>query len=222
VKFIASVGARCLKIFSWEEVRPPHGITNTMMVAAATERFGFQFRPPPPVPSDAVLKFADGKTIIDGNLIPIVKFDVYSDGFASECTHTDDAKLVADEILRWAQSDLGFREFARPPKEIFQSQILVEFEPGFENLFKSWRSLQDLLNASAQKRYGFTQSVDVYRMEWRGDPHTIVNNTLVSSFWIERKAGEPHASNRWICTSPLPTDEWVELLGAIERLAVSG
>jgi hypothetical protein len=192
-----------------------------MLVLAATERFGFQFRPPHPVPSDAVLKFSDGSAIVDGAMIPINKLDVYSDGFATDCAQTNDAKLIAAEIFKWARSDLGFLDFVRPPKEVFQSQVLVEFEPGFENIFASWKRLQGILNASVQQRYNFSQDVDVFRLEWRGDAHTIVNNSLVSNFWIERKVAESHASNRWVCTSPLPTDEWVELLGIIETLALS-
>jgi hypothetical protein len=221
VKYIGPIGGRYLKLFSWEEVRPIHGMTNTIMVAAAAERFNFQFKPPAPVPPDAVLKFADGAAIIDGTLIPIQKFDVYSDGFAAECATTDDAKLISDEILRWAQSSLGFREFSRPPKEIFQSQITVEFDPGIENIFKAWKRIQGIMNASVQERYGLSQNVDVYRLEWRGDAHTVVNNMLVSNFWIERKAAESHASNRWVCTGPLPTDELVGFLGVIEEIALS-
>jgi hypothetical protein len=115
-----------------------------------------------------VQKFADGAASIDGSLIPIQKLDVYSDGFAAECANTDDGKLISDEILRWAQSSLGFREFSRPPREIFQSQVTVEFDPGIENIFKTWKRIQGIMNARVQERYGFSQNVDVYRLEWRG------------------------------------------------------
>jgi hypothetical protein len=88
--------------------------------------------------------------------------------------------------------------------------------------FKSWKKIQGLLHASTHQRYGFSQNIDVHRVHWRGDPHTIVNNTLISDFWIERKVGEPYSSNRWHCHGVLPTDEWASLLGAIEKLAVDG
>jgi hypothetical protein len=76
------------------------------------------------------------------------------------------------------------------------------------------------LNASVQQRYGFNQDVNVHRLQWRGDSHTIVNNTLVSDFWIERKVAESYSSNRWHCHGVLPTNEWISLLEAIEKLAV--
>ena len=158
--------------------------------------------------------------VINGTLIAIQKFEIYSDGFAVDCTNTDDAKLVSDDIFRWAQTDLGYREFIRQPRLIYQSQITAEFDPQFENIFKGWRKLQNLLNASVQQRYGFNQDVNVHRLQWRGDSHTIVNNTLVSDFWIERKVAESYSSNRWHCHGVLPTNEWISLLEAIEKLAV--
>ena len=170
---------------------------------------------------DAAVKFADGSIEIDGALIPIQKFDLYSDGYAVECSQTDDAKCVSDAIFNWAKTDLAYREFVRPPKIIYQSQVIVEFAPGFENLFKTWKRIQSILNESVQNRYGFDQDVSAYRVQWRGDAQTIVNNVLVSDFWIERKLGEPYSSNRWVCTGPLPLADWLALLEVIENLALT-
>jgi hypothetical protein len=222
VNFIASSIGRCIKLFSWEEIRPVHGMGPAMLAAAITERFGFQVRPTIPLPPDTKATFADGVTTVGDTVIAIQKFESYSDGFGVDCANTDDAGLVADELIKWAQTDLGFRVFSRPPKTIFLSQVVVEFSPEFENIFKSWNKLQSLMSGPVQRRYGFDQSVSVQRLQWRGDPHAIVNNALVSDFWIERKAGEPFSSNRWHCSGALPTEEWVELLGVLERLAVQG
>jgi hypothetical protein len=220
VRLIGSHVGRCLKLFAWEEVRPVHGVNSSILAAAIAEQFNFQIKPTPPILPDTVIKFGDGSAVINGTLIAIQKFEIYSDGFAVDCTNTDDAKLVSDEIFRWDQTDLGFREFIRQPRLIYQSQIIAEFVPEFENIFRGWRKLQNLLNASVQQRYGFNQDVNVHRVHWRGDPHTIVNNTLVSDFWIERKVAEPYSSNRWHCHGVLPTNEWISLLEAVEKLAV--
>jgi hypothetical protein len=219
VKLIGNNGGRCIKLFAWEEVRPPHGITASILVPAVAERFHFQFKPASPVPPDTVVKFADGSIEIDGALIPIQKLDFYTDGFATECSQTDDAKLVSDEIVKWAQTDLGYKDFIRPPKVLFQSQVIVEFKPGFEKLFSAWKKLQGILSTAVQQRYGFSQKVDLFRLQWRADAQTVVNNILVSDFWIERKLSEPHTSNRWVCTGALPTNEWIALLETIEGLA---
>jgi hypothetical protein len=221
MKLISSNVGRCVKLFAWEEVRPLHGINSSLLAEALAEQFNFQVRPSAPILPDTVVKFAEGLSNIGGTLIAIKKFDIYSDGFAVDCSNTDDAKIVADEIFRWAQTDLGYRDFVRPPKLIFLSLLTVEFAPEFENLFKGWKKLQKLLNNSAHPRYGFSQDINVQRMQWRGDPHTVVNNTLVSDFWIERKVGEPFSSNRWHCQGVLPTDEWIELLQKIENLAIA-
>ncbi|WP_027556340.1 hypothetical protein [Bradyrhizobium sp. Cp5.3] len=220
MKLIGSTVGRCLKLFAWEEVRPTHGVNSAILATALAEQFNFQIRPTPPISLDQVVKFGDGAVIINGTMIAIQKFDIYSDGYAVDCSNTDDAKLVSDEIWRWAQSDLGFRDFIRPPNTIYLSQVTVEFAPEFENIFKGWKKLQDILNESAQKRYGFSQDVNVLRVQWRGDAHTLVNNTLVSDFWIERKAGEPYATNRWHCHGVLPTNEWLSLLETIEAMAI--
>jgi hypothetical protein len=219
VKLIGSTGGRCIKLFSWDEVRPVHGIQSTLLASALAEQFNFQVRPTLPIPADA--KFADGSVVIDGTLIAIQKFDMYSDGFAIECSNTDDAKLVSDEVIRWAGTDMGFRDFVRPPKVIFISMVTVEFAPEFDNIFKGWKTLQKMLNESVQGRYGFDRNVDIHRIHWRGDSFTIVNNALVSDFWIERKVGEPYSSNRWHCHGPLPTNEWLSLLESIEQLALA-
>jgi hypothetical protein len=76
--------------------------------------------------------------VINGTLIAIQKFEIYSDGFAVDCTNTDDAKLVSDDIFRWAQTDLGYREFIRQPRLIYQSQITAEFDPQFGENFKTF------------------------------------------------------------------------------------
>lgn len=221
MKFIGSIVGRCVKLFSWEEARPTHGVSTAILAATIAEQFNFQIRPTSPITPDLVIKFGDGSVVIDGTLIAIQKFDIYSDGYAAECANTTDAELVSDEIFRWAQADLGFRELIRPPKIIYLSQVTVEFASEFENIFKGWKKLQSLLNGSVQGRYGFSEDVDVYRVHWRGDPRTIVNNTLVSDFWIERKVGEFYSANRWHCHGALPTDEWLRLLEAIEALAIS-
>jgi hypothetical protein len=221
VKFIASSIGRCLKLFSWEEVRPVHGMGPAMLAAAITERFGFQVRPTIPLVPDSNARFLDGVATIGEGIIAIQKFESYTDGFGVDCANTEDASLVADELIKWAQTSLGFRDFSRPPKTIFQSQVVVEFSPEFENIFKAWDKLQLLLTGPAQTRYGFDKNINVQRIQWRGDPHTIVNNTLVSDYWIERKMGEPFSSNRWHCAGPLPTDEWIALLEGIERLAIA-
>lgn len=192
-----------------------------MLAAALSERFEFQTRPTFPL-TEGSAKFMDGATLVDGTLIAILKLESYNDGLAVDCSNTDDAKLVMDEIFNWARAELGFRDFIRPPKEIFISHITVELSPDFNKIFKSWVQIQALLNASTQGRYGFDKNVDLYRVQWRGDPHTIVNNALVSDFWIERKAGEPHTENRWHCSGPLPTQEMIDLMGTLERLALDG
>lgn len=220
MKFISSAVGRCLNLFSWEEVRPAQGIGPTMLAAALVERFGFQGRPTFPLAPDGIAKFTDGAALIDGTVIAVHKVDSYSDGLGVDCTNTDYAQLVMDELFKWARSDLGFRDFTRPPKVILISHITVEFAPGFENIFKSWKKIQALLNGSVQGRYGFDKDIDMYRLQWRGDPHTIVNNLLVSDFWIERKAGEPHTENRWHCSGPIPTQELIDLMGVLEGLAL--
>jgi hypothetical protein len=221
VKFIASAIGRCVKLFSWEEIRPVHGMGPAMLAAAINERFGFNVRPTIPVPAGVNATFGDGVTAIGEAVISIQKFDTYSDGFGVDCANTDDAGAVADQMIQWAQTDLGFREFSRPPKTIFLSQVVVEFSPEFENIFKSWNKLQSFLTDTAQKRYGFDKNINVQRIQWRGDAHAIVNNTLVSDYWIERKVGEPFSSNRWHCSGPHPTADWIEMLEVIERLAIA-
>jgi hypothetical protein len=220
VKVISSTAGRCIKLFAWDEVRPVHGITPTLLARAVTEQFNFQIKPSGPAPQD-MGKFGDGSIVVDGALIAIQKFDIHSDGYAVECTNTDDAKLVSDEIFRWAKTDIGYKDFVRQPQIIYISDVTVEFDPEFENIFRGWKKLQSLLNGSAQGRYGFDQNINMYRAQWRGDAFTIVNNLLVSDFWIERRIGEPYTSNRWHCHGPLPTSEWLSLLESIEGLAIS-
>jgi hypothetical protein len=220
VRVISSTVGRCIKLFAWDEVRPVHGITPTLLARAVTEQFNFQIRPSESTPPQDMGKFGDGSIVVDGTLIAIQKFDVHSDGYAVECTNTDDAKLVSDEIFRWAKADLGYKDFVRPPKTIYISDVTVEFSPEFENAFKGWKKLQSLLNGSVQDRYGFVQNINVHRIQWRGDSFTLVNNLLVSDFWIERRNGEPYTSNRWHCHGPLPTDEWFSVLEKIEELAI--
>jgi hypothetical protein len=222
VKLIGSTAGRCLKLFAWEEVRPPHGISTSLLVAALAEQFNFLVKPSLPVPPDSMAKFADGAIVIDGARIAIQKFDIYSDGYSVECTHTDDAKLVSDEVFKWAKTEIGFRDFVREPRVVFISDVTVEFAPEFENIFRGWKRLQPLLNGSVQGRYGFDKSINVHRVQWRGDAFTVVNNLLVSDFWIERRVGEPYTENRWHCHGPLPTDEWLSLLESIEQIATNG
>lgn len=221
MKTISSDIGRCLRLFSWDEVRPTHGINASMIVNSFADRFNFQFKPDSPVAPNIILKFAEGTTLINDELVAIQKTDIYSDGFGVDCSNTDDANRVSEEMLDWARSALGYRDFIRQPKVILISQVTVEFDSTFENIFKGWKKIQSLLNGSVHARYGFDKNIDVHRLQWRSDASTVVNSSLVSDFYIERKAQEPHSSNRWHCSGPLPTNDWLQLLEQIEAIAMS-
>lgn len=219
MKFIGANVGRCVKLFAWEEVRPVHGVSTRHLVTAICDRFKFQVKPDFPVAADTVIKFAEGSTVIEKTLIAIQKMDLYSDGYAIDCANTDDAKLVSDEVFKWAKEELGYGDFIREPKVIFLSQIVVEFDPDIGSLFGRWEKIQSLLNQAIQVRYKVDKSVEATRMQWRCDPHLVLNANLVSDFTIERKALEPYSSNRWFCSGPLPTQDLADLLASLEGLA---
>jgi hypothetical protein len=218
MKFIGPVLGRCIYLFAWEEVRPPHGESFALLARSLVDRYHFLIPPDPPKREQtAPIPFREGFAVVDDQPIALSKLEIYSDGFAVDCLNTDDAGKVAEDLIKWCQSTLGYRDFFRPPQKVFGCQIVVEFEREIGEILKKFGKLQSALSGPIQERYGVNSLVGLQRIEWKCDPHTTVNASIFTDYVIERRAGEPYTSNRFFCSAPLPTSEAVSVFEMVEK-----
>jgi hypothetical protein len=223
VKFIGSEVGRFALLFPWAEIRPLHGSTIALSVAALAERYKFQFLPDLNRPWKEVegttLELREGYLDTSEARIAIMELNIYSDGMSVQCTTTEDAELVVSDMLKWAQESQGYRPFVRPPLKLFYSQVVVHFQRPLEGLFAKWGAIQKLLNESIKERSSYEPDEQLLRLAFKCDPMTSLHADLTSQFLIEKRVGELFSEQRYFCTAPVPTKEHLVVLERLEALA---
>jgi hypothetical protein len=211
-------------ILAWEEIRPLSLIPMNVVGAALTERYKFQYPPAQyrnyAEAQAAVHEFRSGALEHQDRLISVLGIIIYSDAIAVECSNTDDADIVLDNLMAWARG-LGFREFIRPPQKLYGSRLVAKFDLPLERLFGISNDLISLMAASAESHYGSIQPFGMLNINFRADNRKVANSNLFSHFSFERRMNEPYDENRFVCSAPLSTSEHLTLLGQIEGLAKS-
>jgi hypothetical protein len=223
MKFIGFLEGRFALQFPWEEVRPLRGSTITSTFNALMAKYNFKYPPNMERPwgeiENAVMEFREGFVFLGSEMQEVNALRIYSDGLQAQCATTDLAEKVVDELIAWGRDTLGYREFVRLPRKIYSSEIVVMFERPIEGLFAKWRALQTLLDQPIRDHYSdIAQKVDAFRVVWRCDPTTTPRANLLSEIVIERRANEPFTENRFYCSAPLPTSEFIALLEKLENL----
>ena len=163
--------------------------------------------------------FQSGQLVSGDNKWPIVQLAIIPNGDFVTSNDTDIADKIMDDFLGKLEAAFRFRFSAAPQHRVYQSNIVVEFEPPFEEKIGTFKKIADVLNGASIRPAPF----NIKRLAFgSGDIQQIQSMTTVeelenSDFIIERRGGEPYSRNRYFCSAPMKTKAHVELLQKIER-----
>ena len=220
MKLIGTEAGRAALQFPAEEIRPLRGLALQSAMQALVKRYGFLGSPNKPWAEleNSPWEFSEGTVESKGETIPIHKFIVYTDALAVDCKITDDAELALADIMQWMRDALGFRDFQRPPKQIFATALIVEFEKPIEKFFHQWGRMHEILSAPIRELYDVKFPIHLFRIVWGCDPQQLHKANIFSDFQIERRLGELYSAGRFHCTGPVKTKQMIATLEAIEAL----
>lgn len=231
MKYISSALASVALYVSADDVRPVRGILTRDLIAAITSKYKFHVYPtlPPGFPPQALpaMVFQSGLCDIDGNQYPIMNLAITGAATTITAYDSDACDAILDDYVTLLDDTLKYRIKNAPQRRAYQSNVVVEFDPGLEKLISQFAVIEDILNNEVHRdEYPFK----IKRLSFGyGDPDPVVmlaqNAAQIerSDFQIERRAQEPYDRNRYFCAAPVRTGEHIQLLERIDRaLATKG
>jgi hypothetical protein len=113
----------------------------------------------------------------------------------------------------------GYRFAKAPKKLLYLSSVIVEFDPPLEQLMSQLKAIEKLLNVAMERPEPFKIKRLAYGF---GDvTQTLSINSLDemknADFVIERRVSEPYERNRYFCSAPMKTNDFINLLESIEH-----
>jgi hypothetical protein len=225
MKEIAYEVGRLILLVPPEQVTPLRGFYAPEAFAAIAKRYGFQSTPDLSLSPERLqkegLRFRLGK--VPGKeasklAATINDFVIFQDGFVVDGYATDDAEMFIADLLKWGKESLGIRAFSHPPRQVYYSQVTVQFEPSVNTLIKQFDDIATLLTSLLMKTYRLNTVVELQGV--RFDYDRLIAPSLYSpvQFAIERKAGHKYEDGLFWCQAPLRTTDHIQLLKTIETI----
>lgn len=219
MKLIGHQLGRIIVLFPTEEVRPAKGIPLLDMLTGVRERYKFVKLPDVNNPTfDANREgyaFKSGSFLYKEEKIAIDEFTIYNDGISVSCFHTKFADAFFEDIFLWAKEKFDLREFAREPRKMYRSQIIVEFDKSLNQLVKDFSVISHLVQLAYSQYTGRDNPINLNRIDFRMDD-TKVRGVTPVPFGIERRIDISHDTERYISEAAIPSDPHLQLLQSIE------
>lgn len=219
MKFIGHQLGRIIVLFPTEEVRPTKGVPMLDMLTGIKERYKFVKLPdvnnPTFDPNKEGHAFKSGSFLYKEEKIAIDEFTIYNDGISVSCFHTKFADAFFEDVILWAKETFDLREFAREPRKIYRSQIVVEFDKSLNQLVKDFSVISHLVQLAYSQYTGHDNPINLNRIDFRMDD-TKVRGVTPVSFGIERRIDISHDTERYISEASIPSDPHLQLLQSIE------
>lgn len=202
-----------------EETWPEKGATAGQILELVRSRYGFEHAPTPEAAAVTNPNILLSGTFPGEDGFAIAQLAMYQDGDVVVAQTTELADRTLDDLLAALDEHLAFRFATSRLERRRVSNLVIEFEEGFEQLFQGIGLISDLVNGSSErgslpfKRLGFGDS----NMALVSDYMEACKRT---DFSIERRAGAPEDSNWYFSAAPMSTTKHLELLREIERSVV--
>lgn len=222
MKVISSHSGTVALAVSADDVTPHAGVMSRDLISFISSTYNFAVTPmiPEGVPPFAIQTFTfQSGALSDGNnQIPIFQLNIVPNGDIIFARDTDAADKVMNDFTARLVSTFGYRFEGAQARRIYQSALVVEFEDGIESFIEALAKIEGILNSKMSradapfkiKKLGFGY----------GDPTATIVPTVEgienSDFLLERRANEPYSKNRYFCTAPTRTEEFIKILETIE------
>jgi hypothetical protein len=162
-------------------------------------------------------KFAEGRLLVDGEIIAIRQLGIYNDGIIVVAWNTDDSDLLLDDFMIWATQALNLREpITKPPRQ-YTSSVVVEFEVTIERAFYLLSEFKKAYEAMLKSAYNWDYPIEPTRINFGADVTKMLQGTS-ADFLIERRVGRPFSERRYFSQARLRTSTHLELLTRLEDI----
>jgi hypothetical protein len=204
-----------------EEYLPERGFLARELVELVRTQYEFQAFPQisPGILPQPPWNFVGGKFTGNGDSFGIHQLAMKEDGDVVVTTTTDQADQVLKDLVKLLDDNLGFRLGSAHKTTSYVSNMVVEFDRGFEDCIISLSKMALAIN---DLRVGMP-AFNIKRISFGEGGFAETNDPLVavekSDFLIERRSGTVYDANRYFCSAPLPTAEHLRLLERIEAIA---
>jgi hypothetical protein len=205
---------------SVEEYLPKRGVIQQEMIALVVGRYNFQGFPrlPPGTPPQPLSIFTSGKFPEEPSFA-ISQLAMTLNGDIAVAVTTEQADLVLNDLCRLLDEGLGFRLGSAGMRKSYLSNIVVEFDDGFDRYIEKLGNMIRVINHFRPGKPEF----NVKRLAFGVGDISQTNDPLLSveesEFLIERRQGSPYESNRYYCSAPMSTTDHIRVLEQIEAIA---
>jgi hypothetical protein len=223
MKVIATVQGTVGLFASHDDVAPPNGVAIGDLIRVIGDTYNFSVRPPPqhiPTPLSSQLVFQSGVLELGNEKLPIMQLATFSTGEMITAVNTEIAEKVLDHYVAALDRELGYKFASAPSHKVYQSNIVVEFDQGFEEQIAALGRIEALLSSEIKRDDPFK----IKRLAFgfgRVAPPIMLQPSLQAmektDFVIERRDREPYEKNRYFCGAPTTTSELIRIVEMIEK-----
>ena len=225
MKIISYNTARVTWLFPLEEIGPLNGMNGANLIAEISRRYEFKNIPTLTTPEEMQkngVKFGLGNFKADERIQVITELSVYSDGIVAVTERTEAGRLFLIDLLDWLRREFEFREFSSEVKELFLSEVTVEFDRApLSRLLSSFEVITNIVSGYASPIIRTKDTMGLARIDLEFDRASPYVKQAAPRFVIERRLNVPFEQERYFCSAPMHTMEHIESLIQIETLAVA-
>lgn len=212
MKLVAYEEGRSLQLISPDEIWPLRGGPFLVDVATTiSTRYRFMTSPQN-LAQNVSRKFENGVIVIGASSVPILSFEIYTDGFLVSTRRTDESDMVLDEFLEWATAEFGLRRPSTIVPRQYVSRVIVDFDQMFDDFATAF----SVLSQTAAEAFGI-DSGQLRLTELQVGPFPPTQYPYKMSWTLVKRAIEPMVANRYMSLAPLSTGDHLAFLEQIER-----
>lgn len=212
---------RLVLLFSPEEGRPIHGWHPPDAFRAIKERYSFEYSPNLQQPWDVVqkdgLRFRLGKFAFGERSAAISELAIFNDGIVISALTTEAADAFSQDLIDWAKKTLGYRDFIKPPRQLYLSQIVVQFAHSPNTILGNFAKFSAMLSGVYEKRYKHKVPFEAVSFNLGYDKLNVPQWFTPANFFIERRSGKQFEENTFLCEAGLTTTDHIQALEALEK-----
>lgn len=228
MKLIGVELGRVVLLFQPEEIRPKHGVHQKTLLQSIRERYDFSLNGEQV--ASALMKgdqspgfiLRDGIFVHGQENIAISELGIFADGISITASSTMDAEVFLADFFKYTVDEFNYTPFKRAPTKLYNSHVVVSFDDGLPELLQVLNGTAGAIGSSAAKmlQNSRLRPPSLTRIAFGWDTREDALPFGGSEFVIERRANVPHREGFYFSRAPLPTEEHLRTLEAIERSLV--
>ncbi|WP_139247207.1 hypothetical protein [Hyphomicrobium sp. NDB2Meth4] len=151
--------------------------------------------------------------------VAIDTFDIYSDGIiVTSRSRTDVLDEFVADVTEWMKVEFGMERLeTHTISKIYESHILVRSDPTLLKVLEPLNEIAELLAIRLNKVSRQDAKFQPFSLALAADQSTLTGLKPIP-FRVERKVGLEFATNLYVSSAPLPTNEHLAVLSKLEEL----